>query len=79
MAKRFVSNDFVNVPNMFRWCMSMKANSIEPSARDVGARMFMLAAQFPNLTGLEIKDVAEGKLVPDLDYDEETATFTLDG
>ena len=78
MVRRFVSDGLVHVPNMFRWCMSMKANSIEPSARDVAARMFMLAALFPTLTGLEIKDVAEGKLVPDLDYDEGTATFTLD-
>ena len=64
---------------MFTLCAKMTASALPQDARDMGARMFMLAALFPTLTGLEIKDVAEGTLVPDLDYDEETATFTLDG
>ncbi len=71
----FVSNQMVHVPGLFRWSMAIRSSDIQPDARDVAARMFMLASLFPALTGPELKRVAEGTLVPEVDDEAGTVSF----
>jgi len=74
----FVSNPNVHVPGLFRWCMAIDSDSIQPEARDVAARMFMLAPLFPALTGPELKRVAEEELKAEIDEEAGTVSFTVE-
>ena len=74
----FVSNSNVHVPGLFRWCMAIDSDSIQPDARDVAARMFMLAPLFPALTGPELKQVAERELEAEIDEEAGTVSFVVE-
>lgn len=76
----FVSNDFVHVPGMHRWSMALRSNDINRETRDVAARMFALAALYPDLTARDIKAIAEGVLEPsNIDEDKGIVSFIVDG
>ncbi len=74
----FVSNPNVHVPGLFRWCMAIDSDSIQPEARDVAARMFMLAPLFPALTGPELKRVAEEELKAEIDEEAGTVSVAVE-
>ena len=74
----FVSNQMVHVPGLFRWSMAIRSSDIQEDARDVAARMFMMAELFPALTGPELKRVAEGELVAEIDEEAGTVTFAVE-
>lgn len=73
----FVSNQMVHVPGMFRWSMAIRSTDIQKDARDVAARMFMLADLFPALTGPELKRVAEKELEAEIDEEAGTVSFVV--
>ena len=73
----FVSSEMMHVPGVFRWGMAITAKDIQPDARDVAARMFMLAALLPALTGPELKRVAEKELEAEIDEEAGTVSFTV--
>ena len=74
----FVSNQMVHVPGLFRWTMAIRSSDIDKEARDVAARMFMLAALFPALTGPELKRVAEKELEAEIDEEAGTVSFVVE-
>ena len=75
----FVSNDFVHVPGMHRWSMAIHSSDINKEARDVAARMYMLAALYPDLTARDIKAIAEGALYPsNIDEEKGIVSFIVD-
>jgi hypothetical protein len=74
----FLSGPMVYVPGMFRWSMAITAKDIQPDAQDVAARMFMLAALLPALTGPELKRVAEKELEAEIDDEAGTVSFVVE-
>ena len=74
----FVSSQMIHVPGVFRWSMAIRSSDIQPDARDVAARMFMLAALLPALTGLELKRVAEKELEAEIDEEAGTVSFVVE-
>ena len=76
----FISNAFVHVPGMHRYSMRMKSSDINKETRDVAARMYMLAALYPDLTARDIKAIAEGELYPsNIDEEKGIVSFIVDG
>lgn len=61
---------------VFTLCAKMTASALPQEAQDMGARMFMLAPLFPTLTALELRDIIEGRMGVDLNFDDHVATFT---
>ena len=73
----FVSDEMMHVPGMFRWSMAITAKDIQPDARDEAARMFMLAPLLSALTPTELKRVAAGEIVPEIDDEAGTVSFIV--
>lgn len=77
MKYRACSNKMVNTPGMFEWLMRVKARDINKDARDIGARMYMLADLLPSMPSTMLKLVAEGSDKVEVEIDRKAGTVSF--
>lgn len=71
------SNKMVHTPGMYRWAMACDRSTWNKDAKDVAARMYILADIFPVLPATILKQVAEASDKVDIQVDDDTGRVTI--
>ena len=57
---RGLSSPGIHTPGVYRWAMRAEAATLTQEARDIGAKMYLLADLFPGLPSTVLGSIARG-------------------
>lgn len=74
---RLSSSSLIHAPGMFRYSQRMTATTLNKEGRDAAARLYLLAATFPQLPADVLLDIANESEQWQIDINDEDATVIL--
>ena len=74
---RLCSSSLIHAPGMFRYSQQMTATTLNKEGRDAAARLYFLAATFPQLPADVLLDIANESEQWQIDINDEDATVIL--